>query len=350
MYLFKMLAYSFRRVRIVLHLDRIPDDAVNVDNDWKLRKMLASENRLANSIDQDDAGPSQRKLAQSLLRFTPQQGLCESSIPGIKLFRCDEKLKREPCVYEPCVVIVIQGRKRGYFGSRTIEYTPEGYVVFSVPIAMESEILEASSDKPFLGLGLTIEPALVTDIQLQIDDENFTEPSSPQSVSVSRLDGPFKAVLERLFAILDNPMDCKILGPMIKRELFYRVLLGSQGSILRAAAHGQNQYHRISQLLKKLHEDCSVSLNTGEMAKMANMSKTALHENFRAITSMSPLQYIKSIRLHQARALMLNDGVNASVAAYQVGYTSPSQFSREYKRLFGRPPSSENLVNVATQV
>lgn len=281
-----------------------------------------------------DLGP----LPTALLRHAVNEGLVETPVPGVKLFRANSRTPRAPCVYEPCVVVILQGSKLGYFGNHAFEYGAASYTVFSVPIPMEAEITAASPEKPFLGLALPVDPALIADLQMRIDDAPVTASKTPGSIAVSPVDSDMGDALSRLVATFDNEADAKVLGPMIVREIFYRVLSGHQGIVLSAAASRHSHYHRISQLLKMIQDDCSVNYSTAEMANMASMSKTSLHESFKSITAMTPLQYVKSIRLHRARLLMLGEGMSASAAAYAVGYASASQFSREFKRLFGLSP------------
>lgn len=282
-------------------------------------------------------------LPETLRRHAVTEGLSETPVPGVKLFRADTKTPRAPCVYEPCVVVIVQGSKLGFFGSHAFEYGAASYTVFSVPIPMEAQITAASPERPFLGLALPVDAALIADLQMRIDDEVVPASKTTGSIAVSPVDAPMADALERLVASFDHGPDARVLGPMIIREIFYRVLSGHQGIVLSAAASRHSHYHRISQLLKMIQDDCSVNYSTADMARIASMSKTSLHESFKSITAMTPLQYLKSIKLHQARLLMMGEGLSVSAAAYHVGYTSASQFSREFKRLFGVPPRVDVL-------
>ncbi len=296
-----------------------------------------------------DAGPLTRgrepehgsTLAALLRPHATVEGLVPSPVPGVTVFRSDQPTECGPCIYDPCVVIVIQGSKRGYLGTHTFNYDTSSYLTFSVPIPLEAEILEASPEQPFLGICLGIEPAVVSEIQLGIDTEVMPESAYPHAISASPLDAELKDAVRRLIESFGSSSDCRVLGPMIVREIFYRVLLGNQGGALRAAVNRQGHYHRISQIMRSIQSDSAAPYSNAELAQMAGMSKTTFHESFKAIASATPLQYIKSVRLHQARNLMLNNGLSASAAGYRVGYTSPSQFSREFKRMFGVPPSED---------
>lgn len=277
-----------------------------------------------------------------LLRHLPEPGLKQLAVPGLQAFRSDGSVDRAPCVYEPCIVMVLQGSKRAYLADTVSDYTPDNYVVFALPMPMESEIIGASPEEPFLALALRIEPAVIADLQSQIEGGEAATADAHQSIILSEITGEMHEALYRLLSSLDSEADARVLGPMIRNEIYYRVLQGNQGSILRAVLERHGHYHRISQVLRTIQSDCSAELTTADMARMANMSKTLLHDSFKAITSLTPLQYVKTMRLHRARTLMLNDGASARTAAYAVGYGSASQFSREFKRLFGYPPSMES--------
>lgn len=277
-------------------------------------------------------------LPGKFLQHATAEGLADTPVPGVKMFRVDSQTPRAPCIYEPCVVVILQGEKRGYFGTHAFQYGAATYTVFSVLIPMEAEIISASADEPFLGLALGIDPATIADLQMRIGDAPVPAPKAAGSIAVSPVDAAMSNALHRLVDTFDNEPDAKVLGPMIVQEIFYRVLSEHRGIVLSAAASRHSHYHRICQLLRQIQDDCSVNYSTADMANIANMSKTSLHESFKSITAMTPLQYLKSIRLHQARLLMMGEGLSASAAAYRVGYASASQFSREFKRLFGLPP------------
>lgn len=268
-----------------------------------------------------------------------QEGCNPTPLPGVLIYRADATLPRTPVMYDPCVLVVAQGAKRGYLGDQVLEYNASSYLVTSVPMPIECEILEASPERPFLAVKLPIDPVVIGELQLSLEDESLPERAVPRGMAASPLTQDLIDATERLLLTFARPRDCRILGPGILREIFYRVLLSEQGFALKAAARRKGQFHKIADVLRAIQEDCRQPLDTAAMARMAGMSKSALHESFRAVTSMSPLQYIKSIRLHEARLMMQSSGVKASAAAYRVGYASASQFTREYKRLFGAPPS-----------
>ena len=287
----------------------------------------------------DNSPRFSQKLIDRVQTHATAEGPNISPVPGVSVYRADHRTECSPAIYEPCVIFVVQGSKRGYLDGHTFDYNPSTYLAFSLPMPVEAEILEAAPDKPFLGLGLKIKPAEVSDILLQLGDAAPAPKVEPHAIASSPLTADIMDALERLVAVFDKGPDAHVVGPLIRRELLYRILMGEQGGMLASVVQRHSHFERIGGIMRQVHEDCASPLSTDAMADMAGMSKTTLHETFKSITSMSPLQYVKSIRLHQARVLMLNEGVPASTAAFRVGYASASQFSREFKRFFGVPPS-----------
>jgi AraC-like DNA-binding protein len=247
---------------------------------------------------------------------------------------------------EPCVIIVAQGRKQAYLGSEAFTYDPLHYLVVAVPLPMESEVVEASPDRPYLALGLRLQAATISDLLLETGDVSGRRGNGvpPRGLYTSPLGDALSGAVLRLVAALDDPIDRRVLAPMAEREVLYHLLVGEQGERLRAVALRDTQAHRIARVLHFLQTHYEQPLDIATIADVAHMSPSTLHHTFRAVTNSSPLQYLKKIRLHQARLLMLSDGLGAGEAARHVGYGSESQFSREYRRLFGVPPS----LDVAT--
>lgn len=270
----------------------------------------------------------------------------ETPIPGVKLYRADRTTPRTPVLYEPWLLFIVQGEKRGYVGNHVFDYGALCHLAFSVPMPMEAQILAASPEQPFLGLGISIEPAEIGDLFLQSGLDVDTALVRNEPIEASPLPEALLDALTRLVRTFDSVADAHVLGPLLRREILYRVMLGEQGPALLAVIQRQGHLRRIGDIMRKIHDDCAAPLTTAEMSRMAGMSKTTLHESFKVVTSLTPLQYVKSIRLHQARTLILNDGMQASAAGFQVGYASASQFSREFKRFFGMPPSQ--VVKVET--
>ncbi|MCR9255708.1 MAG: AraC family transcriptional regulator [Alphaproteobacteria bacterium] len=283
-------------------------------------------------------------LAALLRPHARGEGMTPSPVPQVCLYRADRVQSTSPVIYQPCVVIVVQGEKRGYFRDITFTYDPSSVLAFSVPLPIEAEIRKASADQPFLAVGMTLEPAEISDILIQTGlgrtglsaDDGAGD---PQPVTASPLTPEMSNAVERLIRSFDSPAEAAAIGPLIRREILYRVLASDQGGALRAVVQRQGNFHRIADLMRQIHQDCTAPISVADMAGRVGMSQSTFFETFKGITSMTPLQYVKSIRLHEARALMLNERVSASTAATRVGYQSASQFSREFKRFFGVPPS-----------
>lgn len=285
-----------------------------------------------------------RSLAELIEPWAPHDGRHASPLPGLSFIRLSHPSARLPVVYKSCICFVAQGSKRAFLGGRVYSYDPQNYLVLSVPLPLVSEILQASPEKPFISISLEIDPSVVTDLLLELGEAE-PPPARGQAAQpglfVSRMSGDLESAVARLLTALDSPLDRRILAPLAVREILYRILAGEQGDLLRAVALHDSRSHRIARVVRFLNTRYGEPLTISEIAREANMSASTLHHTFKEVTSVSPLQYLKQIRLHQARLLMLQGGLSAGEAAHQVGYGSPSQFSREFKRLFGIAPTQE---------
>ena len=283
-------------------------------------------------------------LADLIARWAPQEGRNYSDWPGLSFFRATRPSERIPVVYEPCIVVVAQGRKRAFLGDRIYAYDPQNYLVLSVTLPVESEIVEASPEEPFLSMALQVDVNMLSELLLEMASGElppaWRQPAHP-GIFVSRMSDDLSGAVTRLVTALGHPLDRRILAPIAIREILYHVLSGEQGSLLRSVALQDSRSHRIAQVLRFLNAHYGEALEISTIARAAFMSPSTLHHTFKEVTSVSPLQYLKQIRLHQARMLMLNEGLSAGEAAHRVGYGSPSQFSREFKRLFGAAPTQE---------
>ena len=285
-----------------------------------------------------------RSLADLISQWAPQEGRNYSSFPGLSFFRATRPSTRIPVVYESCIAVVAQGRKRAFLGDKVYTYDPQNYLVLSVPLPLESEIFEASPEEPYLSLTLQVDVTMVSDLLLEMASGElppaWRQPAQP-GIFVSRMSEELSGAVTRLLTALGHPLDRRILAPIATREILYHMLSGEQGGLLRSVAMQDSRSHRIAQVLRFLNEHYGEPLEISTIARAAFMSPSTLHHTFKEVTSVSPLQYLKQIRLHQARMLMLNEGLSAGEAAHRVGYGSPSQFSREFKRLFGAAPTQE---------
>lgn len=272
-----------------------------------------------------------------LLKLAPDEGYNLTPLPDVRVLRCNRPLTRTPVLYDPGIVIVCQGSKRGYWGDATYLYDAQHYLAVAVPVPFTMET-DASAEEPLLAIYFHLDFNLAADLMLQLDDPHTAE---PKGMYASPMEPPLSQSVLRLLEALDSPLESRILGPSLVREIYYRILTGAQGGSMRAALTARGQFGRISRALRKIHGSLGERLDVEHLASEANMSVPTFHAHFKAITHTSPMQYLKSTRLHQARLLMARNGYSVAMAASEVGYESGSQFSREFKRLFGRTPTDE---------
>lgn len=282
----------------------------------------------------------QLRMVELIKSLVPTEGYTESMLDGVTFMRSDQAVPNTPALYEPSIVIVVQGRKRGFHGGRMYVYDARHYLVLAVPLPFSIET-EASAAEPLLGLILRIDPTMVAELAMEVDETLLQRPLNPVSLNATPIDDKLESATLRLLEALSSPLECKLLAPAIVREITYRVLTGEQGDGLRAALVQGSNFGRIARVLRRIHDQFDHNLDVGTLAQEASMSVPTFHTHFKAVTLTSPLQYIKTIRLHQARLMMIRNGMSAVAASQQVGYESTSQFSREFKRLFGRSPKDE---------
>jgi AraC-like DNA-binding protein len=296
-----------------------------------------------NRIEADEeSGPLElRQRTVALLgKLAPKEGYNLTMLPDVRFLRSNRPLERTPVLYDPGIVIVCQGCKRGYFGKQMYLYDEQHYLAVSVPVPFTMET-EASEETPLLAIYLHLDFSVVADLTLQIDEENGPVDAAPRGMMSTPMDEKLGGSVLRLLAAMDAPLEAKILGPALVREIYFRVLASEQGATMRAALAQRGEFGRITRALRKIHACYGHVLDVGLLAAEAGMSIPSFHSHFKAVTQTSPMQYLKSTRLHQARLLMVRNDMSAAQASAQVGYESASQFSREFKRLFGRSPAEE---------
>src|SRR4051812_25702942 len=288
----------------------------------------------------NDAGNQHSRLACLLGKIAVEEGMRRTPVEGVEVFRASAPIPRAPIVYLPRILIVGQGRKRAFLGGEAYVYDPYNYLVLSVPLPAECET-EASPGEPLLLLAIHVEPAMVGEMMLELDEPSPPVTPTPRGISSTPMNEEMAGAVIWLLECLKKPDDGRILGRQTVREIVYRVLQGEQGGALRALASRDDHFARIARVLRQVHADYARPFRVEELAKKAGMSIAAFHHYFKLVTTCSPLQYLKRIRLDHARRLMAHEGYNAGTAARAVGYESPSQFSREFKRLYGLTPAEE---------
>jgi len=277
------------------------------------------------------------ELARIIADRTHSEGDRATDIPGLRLYRRSEP---SPCVsaaYQPSLVVFAQGQKRINVGKTTHICDGSNFLLTSVDLPVVSQVVRATKDQPILGLILNLEMPMVREIlsqhEFRLDQDSN---ASAMAVGISSTDLLDACI--RLITLLDQPQDIPFLAPLIQREIIFRLLRSPQGKHLRAIATLGEQTHRTAKAVEWLRTNYAKPLRVEDLATMARMGVSTLHHQFRSLTAMSPLQYQKQLRLHVARERMLNGGIDAASAAFEVGYESASQFNREYSRFFGQPP------------
>ena len=283
----------------------------------------------------------QKRMVALLHALAPNEGYNLTALPSVRILRSNQALSRTPVLYDPGIVIVCQGRKRGYFGERLYLYDEHHYLAVSVPVPFSMET-DATAERPLLALYLHLDFALAAELVERIDREGVdARTPAPQSMMSTPMDDAMQASVLSFLEAMHRPLEAAVLGAGLLRELYFRVLTGPQGSALREALSMRGQFGQIGRSLRLIHASYAQPLDVSQLAEEAGMSIPSFHSHFKAITRVSPMQYVKSTRLHQARLLMVRNELTAEAAGHAVGYASPSQFSREFKRLFGLTPAAE---------
>ncbi|MEM7354612.1 MAG: AraC family transcriptional regulator [Acidobacteriota bacterium] len=282
-----------------------------------------------------------RQRFVGLLRsWAPEPGLHRTSWPGLLCFRADGPTVPDPTLYCPAICVVGQGMKEATLGEHVFRYDPLNYLVIGAALPVRARVCEASPEQPFLSLVLEVDTASVHDLVLEMGDELITErwPQTAAPIRLSTMDQRFLSAVVRLLEAVEDSMDRRILAPAALREILYLVLRGEQGHLLHQLALRDARSQGVTRALRYIQENLEERLDVPKIAQEAGMSVSSLHHNFKRATTLTPVQYLKQIRLHRARQLILDEGCQAAEAALRVGYESPSQFSREFKRFFGLPP------------
>lgn len=278
------------------------------------------------------------ELAALVGRLVAADGVHETAIPRLALIRSCQPTEPLHVLHEPALCIIVQGRKQVMLGNQVYRYDRSQYLVVSVDLPVIGQVVEATAERPYLCVRLNLDPVLLGSIMLETDvDEQASNGAGPglalNPVAPELLDAAL-----RMVRLLETPRDIAMLAPLAEREILYRLMTGEQAARLRQIATGESRLQQVNRAIGWIKRNYDKAFSVETLAQEASMSPSALHQHFKAVTAMSPLQYQKQLRLQEARRLILGTALDAASAGFRVGYDSPSQFSREYRRLFGAPP------------
>jgi AraC-like DNA-binding protein len=261
------------------------------------------------------------------------------ALPGIALAKMSEPTPPLGYVAGPIFALVAQGAKRAVLGDRVFDYPAGKYLIVGIELPMIANVVQASADEPFLGLGLPLKPFAVASLLLEsrVDGDRH----APPGIAVSDAGPDLLDPIVRLLRLLDRPDDIPVLGAAMEREILWRLLKGEQGAMVRQLGLADSRLSQISRAVRWIRDHHAEILRIEDLARVANMSANSFFRHFRAVTSLTPIQYQKQVRLQAARAKLLANPGDVAAVGYTVGYDSPSQFSREYRRLFGAPPGRD---------
>ncbi len=282
-----------------------------------------------------------QKLAKLIDRWTGNANQYDTPISGLRFSRWTTPTPPTSYTHNPSICLIAQGRKRVLLGEESFIYDANHFLISSIDLPIIANIIEASEEQPYLGLIMELDLTEIS--QLIVDSElAFTQSKEAQKgIAVGELSESLLDAFVRLAELLDEGQNIKILAPIIKREIFYRLLMSEQGTRLHQIVTAGSHSHQIAKAIDWLKNNFVKPLSVGDLASYTGMSKSSFYTHFRSMTSMTPLQFQKKLRLSEARRLMLTENLDAMAATFKVGYESPSQFSREYSRLFGAPPSKD---------
>jgi len=266
-----------------------------------------------------------------------------TAIEDVLIFRADRPTPPTPTTYGKVLALVAQGTKRFALGDRVYEYRAGQYLIASVDLPVTAYFEKASPDRPALGVGLTLHPSAVAEVLLQADPRDLPDldRDAPSGLAISTAPAELVEAVLRLLRLLDRPSDITVLAPLVKREILWRLITGEQGAVLRRFGLPDNGFSHVVRAVQWIRDHFAQPFRVEEVARRAGMSVSAFHRNFHAITAMSPIQFQKQIRLQQARLLLHAEPGDIASVSRSVGYESPSQFSRDYRRQFGGPPSRD---------
>ncbi|MFD1701602.1 AraC family transcriptional regulator N-terminal domain-containing protein [Methylopila henanensis] len=281
--------------------------------------------------------PHLNALAALIARYAPTDGTHETPVPNLTLYRASQPSEPTHGMYEPAFCIVAQGRKQIELAGETYIYDGARSLIVSVDLPVVGRVIEATEKEPYLGAKLSLDPQALNALLIEHRLDR-REPSAGVAVSLADTTSEMLDAFTRLVGLLGAPHDIGALAPLAEREILYRLLTGALAARVRQIATADSKISQVNRAIDWIKRNFNQPFRMEQVCAAANMSPSALHAHFKTVTSMSPLQYQKHLRLQEARRLIVSNARDAATAGHAVGYESPSQFSREYRRLFGAPP------------
>lgn len=279
-----------------------------------------------------------KELLRIIEKFAKEDGTHDTQVPGMRLIRASQSAEPVYSVYEPSLCVVAQGSKVVMLGQEMYQYDPNSFITASVHLPITGQVMEASRETPYLSVQILFDMNQVLGVIQAAGDSIRAGNETCRSLKVSRIDDTLLDAVLRFVKLIETPQDIPVLAPYIMQEIIYRVLQKENNASLKQIAVIGSHAQRIAGVVEKLNRDFAQTLRVDELAAEARMSISSLYDYFKEVTGMSPIQFQKQIRLQEARRLLFSGSIDAAEAAYQVGYESPSHFSREYSRMFGQPP------------
>ncbi|WP_409341937.1 AraC family transcriptional regulator N-terminal domain-containing protein [Paenibacillus sp. MBLB4367] len=283
----------------------------------------------------------QNELAKIIERYSIKDGVHQTSIPSLFFMRDSNASVPNHGVYKPSFCIVVQGAKEVWLGQERFRYSPADYLVASVHLPVTAQVTEATPDVPYLGFKLEFSAKQILEVLCDSEIRVGPRENAKRGMFVSRMEMPLLDAVIRLARLLDEPKDIPILAPLFTKEILYRIMHGQHGVTLEQIAIEGSSARQIKDVIDHITNNYARSFRIEELAEIANMSVSSFHRHFKEVTAMSPIQFQKQLRLQEARRLLLTESEDATDVAFRVGYESPSQFSREYSRMFGFPPRQD---------
>ncbi|MCB8986098.1 MAG: AraC family transcriptional regulator [Ardenticatenaceae bacterium] len=277
------------------------------------------------------------ELVERMARACPQDGPTQP-LDDVLLYRSSSPTELNPSLSDPAFAVIAQGSKELYLGEERFQYDPYHYCLGTLELPVASHVIEASRERPYLSLRLSLDPILIGAIMTELGHTEKPKRADVKAMDVSLLDAGLLDAVVRLVRLIDTPLEAPVLAPLIKREIICRLLLGEQGDRLRHIAVVGGYTTPIARAIERLREAFDQQIRIEEVAEEVGLSVSSFHHQFKAVTALTPLQFQKRLRLQEARRLMVGEDLDATTTAYRVGYNDASHFNREYKRLFGLPP------------